>query len=285
MKSKKNLLLCCLIGLSSTTAQTSEENFKNLKSKVDEYENSVIKDFSFAIPDNIHKDQKKQMKLGIQLEEEFYKQKKLFYTAEEGLFNIEDSLDEKVRTGELSQDESNRLVSSVEYARRIILYTRKSEIHSQYTSLRKKLTEAPALDELYKKISGITLPGNCKIKNAKLAQDTGLLSFEISGQNQEGKQLTNVYNISQQEIDRGLLTTRFERGEHMGNRDKMILRFNKTNPDASISSYSWLVNEFGKISPARVTGLRPKFQRMSTTAIKRGRCMGLISYMSSETAR
>lgn len=60
----------------------------------------------------------------------------------------------------------------------------------------------------------------------------------------------------------------------------------KTEPDwKDPSSYAWLVNEFGKISPARVTGLRPKFQRMATTAIKRGRCMGLISYMSNHTAR
>lgn len=60
----------------------------------------------------------------------------------------------------------------------------------------------------------------------------------------------------------------------------------KTSPDwKDPSSYAWLVNEFGKISPARVTGLRPKFQRMATTAIKRGRCMGLISYMSHHTAR
>ncbi len=51
------------------------------------------------------------------------------------------------------------------------------------------------------------------------------------------------------------------------------------------SSYSWLVNEFGKISPARVTGLRPKYQRMATSAIKRGRCMGLISYISNHTVR
>src|SRR5690606_23947527 len=50
----------------------------------------------------------------------------------------------------------------------------------------------------------------------------------------------------------------------------------KTAPDwKDPSSYAWLVNEFGKISPARVTGLRPKFQRMATSAIKRGRCMGL----------
>ncbi len=60
----------------------------------------------------------------------------------------------------------------------------------------------------------------------------------------------------------------------------------KTTPDwKDPSTYSWLVNEFGKISPARVTGLRPKYQRMATAAIKRGRCMGLISYMSNRTAR
>lgn len=60
----------------------------------------------------------------------------------------------------------------------------------------------------------------------------------------------------------------------------------KTSPDwKDPNSYAWLVNEFGKISPARVTGLRPKYQRMATTAIKRGRCMGLISYMSNQTAR
>jgi small subunit ribosomal protein S6 len=60
----------------------------------------------------------------------------------------------------------------------------------------------------------------------------------------------------------------------------------KTIPDwKDPSSYSWLVNEFGKISPGRVTGLRPKFQRAATTCIKRGRNMGMISYMSNHTLR
>ena len=60
----------------------------------------------------------------------------------------------------------------------------------------------------------------------------------------------------------------------------------KAKPDwKDPKSYSWLVNEFGKISPARVTGLRPKFQRMATSAIKRGRCIGLISYVSNDVAR
>ena len=60
----------------------------------------------------------------------------------------------------------------------------------------------------------------------------------------------------------------------------------KCSPDwKDPSSYAWLVNEFGKISPSRVTGLRPKHQRAATTAIKRGRCMGLISYLSNHVAR
>lgn len=60
---------------------------------------------------------------------------------------------------------------------------------------------------------------------------------------------------------------------------------NKTEPDwKNPRTYSWLVNEFGKISPARVSGLRPYYQRMATSAIKRGRCMGLISCLSNRTA-
>jgi small subunit ribosomal protein S6 len=60
----------------------------------------------------------------------------------------------------------------------------------------------------------------------------------------------------------------------------------KTSPDwKDPKSYSWLVNEFGKISPARITGLTPTFQRRANEAIKRGRNMLLISYLSNETAR
>lgn len=59
----------------------------------------------------------------------------------------------------------------------------------------------------------------------------------------------------------------------------------KTQPDwKDPKSYSWLVNEFGKISAARVSGLTPKFQRQANAAIKRGRNMCLISYISNEIA-
>ncbi len=60
---------------------------------------------------------------------------------------------------------------------------------------------------------------------------------------------------------------------------------NKLTPDwKNPLTYRWLVNEFGKISPARVSGLTSKFQRSATTSIKRARCIGLISHLNSRTA-
>ena len=49
-------------------------------------------------------------------------------------------------------------------------------------------------------------------------------------------------------------------------------------------TFGWLVNEFGKISPARVTGISRKHQRFATTAIKRARNIGLASYVSNAFA-
>lgn len=59
----------------------------------------------------------------------------------------------------------------------------------------------------------------------------------------------------------------------------------KTDPQwKDPSSYAWLVNEFGKIAPGRVSGLCTTHQRMATTSIKRGRNLGLIAYISGRTA-
>lgn len=243
---KKKLWLSCLLVLTSGTVYSSAEHFKYLKEKVNQFENSVIQDFSFAVPEGIEHDEKKKMRLGIKLEEKFTEQKKLFYKAEEGLFRIEDSLEEKVEKGLLTKKEANDLLTSVEYARRIILYTRKSEVHEQYSKIKDKLITTPDLDRLYQKISKIELPGSCKIKNPEYLADQGVLRFKIEGQDQNGELQSSIYEISQIELDQGLLTTRFERGEHMGNRDKMILRFNKMNPDQSVQSFSLFENTKGE---------------------------------------
>lgn len=50
------------------------------------------------------------------------------------------------------------------------------------------------------------------------------------------------------------------------------------------STFSWLVNEFGKISPARVSGIARRHQRLTNLAIKRARQIGLASYVSNRLA-
>ena len=49
-------------------------------------------------------------------------------------------------------------------------------------------------------------------------------------------------------------------------------------------TFSWLINEFGKISPARVSGISRKHQRFATTTIKRARQIGISSYVSNRLA-
>lgn len=50
-------------------------------------------------------------------------------------------------------------------------------------------------------------------------------------------------------------------------------------------TFAWLVNEFGKIAPARITGVSRKHQRFATTAIKRARNIGVISHLSNKLAQ
>ena len=49
-------------------------------------------------------------------------------------------------------------------------------------------------------------------------------------------------------------------------------------------TFSWLLNEFGKISPARAYGISRKHQNIATKAIKRARQMGFASYLSNRLA-
>jgi ribosomal protein S18/ribosomal protein S6 len=51
------------------------------------------------------------------------------------------------------------------------------------------------------------------------------------------------------------------------------------------ATFTWLINEFGKISPARITGVSRKHQRFATTAIKRARQIGVASFVSNRIAQ
>ncbi len=49
-------------------------------------------------------------------------------------------------------------------------------------------------------------------------------------------------------------------------------------------TYNWLISEFGKISPARVSGISRKHQRFANSAIKHARNLGVASYLSNRIA-
>lgn len=50
-------------------------------------------------------------------------------------------------------------------------------------------------------------------------------------------------------------------------------------------TFNWLVNEFGKISPARISSISRKHQRFANTAIKRARQLGIASHLSNTVAQ
>ncbi len=50
------------------------------------------------------------------------------------------------------------------------------------------------------------------------------------------------------------------------------------------ATFLWLVNEFGKISPARISGINRKNQKIATATIKRARQIGIISYQTNAVA-
>jgi len=46
-------------------------------------------------------------------------------------------------------------------------------------------------------------------------------------------------------------------------------------------TFNWMINEFGKISPARISGAPQKHQRSANRAIKRARTLGITSFTTS----
>lgn len=51
------------------------------------------------------------------------------------------------------------------------------------------------------------------------------------------------------------------------------------------ATFTWLITEFGKIAPARISGVSRKHQRFATQAIKRARQLGIVSYISNQVAQ
>lgn len=110
------------------------------------------------------------------------------------------------------------------------------------------------------------------------------------GEDSESEELIKLYKTPYSKAHNGSQTDELERSAEKDKRKFAKRRTcwftaNKVNADwKDPKTYSWLINEFGKISPARVTGVSRKHHRWAESAIKRARNIGLISHISNRYA-
>ena len=111
------------------------------------------------------------------------------------------------------------------------------------------------------------------------------------GKDGEGEALVQAYKTPFSKTYYGSVTDKEGAGEDERNPRKFARRricYFTTNGIRADwkepATYTWLVNEFGKISPGRVSGISTKHQRFVTTAIKRARQIGLMSCVSAQIA-
>lgn len=113
------------------------------------------------------------------------------------------------------------------------------------------------------------------------------------GENKEGADIVKKYKTPFSKTHRGSVLDDVEGGSFDAEKDrKRFVRkkscwFTAKKIDADWkdpATYMWLVNEFGKISPARVSGVTRQHQKKATTAIKRARQIGIASTMSKDVA-
>lgn len=243
-KTKATLLIFSLF--LQLGANASEDNYRSIKASIDHFENSVIRDFRFSIPKGYAQkfETSLQISLSQDLEEAFKDQIKTFQKAETALFELGRSLNNKVEAGEITPKESDKLMTNVEYARRIILHTRKEEVINQYAEYKKELSIKPTIQHLFNKISQTRLPGSCKIQDVHL--EGNFLSFEVLGLDQEGRELAQNYVISKTDVDLGSLTTKALDKDGLSQGHKSILSFRSTETDLSMKRFSLFENKEGE---------------------------------------
>jgi hypothetical protein len=224
------LLLALIFTLKSVCAICSEANYLDIKHKIDKLENTIIQDFSIDYP-NIKESMtpKDYAAVASQVEVKFGMQKTLFYKLEAEFYKIKYSIDQKQADKLITADEASRLKNSVDYATRIILTSRRSEINQIYTEFKSSLVHRPELSEIFQNLVKFDVK-NCSLSKLKLNQKDGLLSFTIEKKNKFGKLSSSSFVITDQEIKTGQVTSRLD-------------NYNKFNPFRNMITQYWTNDE------------------------------------------
>ena len=130
------------------------------------------------------------------------------------------------------------------------------------------------------------------IRRLKITETHMRHMFVALGEESEREAIVKAYKTPFSKTYKGSVTDVEEDGEGEGSPKKFARRkscyFRANNIKADWkdpATFNWLLNEFGKISAARVTGVSRKHQRFATTAIKRARQIGITSFVSNKIAQ
>lgn len=128
------------------------------------------------------------------------------------------------------------------------------------------------------------------IRRLKISETHLRHMFVALGEDSEVGELVKKYKTPYSKTYKGSVTEKegeeeSENPKKFARRKSCYFKANSVTADwKDPATFTWLINEFGKISPARVTGVSRKHQRFATTAIKRARQIGMASYVSNRTA-
>lgn len=112
------------------------------------------------------------------------------------------------------------------------------------------------------------------------------LIVKLSDIDAEGADLVKKFKTPLSKTHPGSVTDELERGidkerRRFSKRKNCWFKANSITADwKDPRTYNWLLNEFGKIQPSRVTGISRKHHRYVEAAIKRARNLGLASHLS-----
>ncbi len=249
---KHFILFSTFLTLSIGHAWSSPDTYKTLKDKINRLENSIIQEFSIDYPKNRQNlAPSSYAKLAGQVEIKYNLQQALFNKLESELFNIDKSLPKQVKQGELTAAEAEKLKNSIEYANRIILKTRRAEIAEMYSEFMSSLDHSPELKDVHKNLAHMRVP-NCSIENLQYNESGQQLSFEIKQKNNYGSWTSSSFNLSQQDITSGQLSSKLENHNRFNPVHNIITQFQHSDYETDVSQrFTLLQDEYGNILEAR----------------------------------
>lgn len=115
-----------------------------------------------------------------------------------------------------------------------------------------------------------------------------ILICKLSDDDSQGAEIAKNFKSPLSKAHNGSQTDELDKGGDKGGRrfsKRKVCWFKANDITADwkdVKTFNWLLNEFGKIQPSRVSGISRKHHRFAEAAIKRARNIGLASHLAGD---